>query len=621
MPTHTQPNEPEKPRQKELELLANVTEHLTAGRDSDTFLDSILEGATEVLDAQRGSILVVDAPHDYLSMRAARGIPEDIQSRVRVHPGKGLAGKVALTGEPIFIQDIQTQDNRENGEDRSGYKDRSAILLPLKISGRVLGVINFNNKRTESFNEEDFRIAQVIANQVALALHQDELLRERLEKERAQKDLSTLTEDYAKLSGRLSALQLVTYVTDHLVSDPDLQNVLEMIVEQSTRLLDAQRASIMLFEENSQVMKIRAAKGVPEEIMEKARVQPGQGIAGQVVETGEALLIRDIDEFLSGKTDTDANNSSYQTKSALCIPLGVRRSIFGALNLNDKKGNQSFTEEDLLLGQLIANQASIAVHNAKLTGSFLENQKIRQALDIAKTIQQQFLPNQAPQMKNIDLAGRSIACDAIGGDYFDYFPTNDSQVGIVIGDVSGHGIGAALVMATARAFLRALSGLSTNIGKIFFRVNNLLSEDTRDDSFMTLFLGTLDTDSGCLQYASAGHDAPLLFRKSAGTVEELMSTGLPMGMVEDIDYPTAEVSGLAPGDTLLFSTDGVWEARNKEKEAFGRPRLKQLLIDLSDHSSEDIVNRVHEHILEFCDGIPINDDFSLVVAKIQDNQA
>ncbi len=249
--------------------------------------------------------------------------------------------------------------------------------------------------------------------------------------------------------------------------------------------------------------------------------------------------------------------------------------------------------------------------------SLKEREQMKQSLELAKEIQQQLLPDSAPACPGFDLAGRSLYCDETGGDYFDFIKLKNSAhhgLGLAVGDVSGHGIGAALVMATARAILRSLTDhYADQLKDLYDNLNLHLCRDTADAYFMTLFYGILDPEERSLRWISAGH-APL-FHYHHDQVEEIYSSGIPLGIIENNLYESASVMQFTPGDILLIGTDGIWEARNIAGDMFGTQRVRELLIRHADEGAESIVGHIIEELTCFCGPAPRNDDITLMVVK------
>ncbi|MDP6637513.1 MAG: SpoIIE family protein phosphatase [Phycisphaerae bacterium] len=248
-----------------------------------------------------------------------------------------------------------------------------------------------------------------------------------------------------------------------------------------------------------------------------------------------------------------------------------------------------------------------------------EREKMKQSLEMAMEIQQHLLPQGSPLVDGFDIAGRSIYCDETGGDYYDFIELAElgsGRLGIALGDVSGHGIGAALLMAAARGVLRSHAARhGANLGELFETLNRHLVRDTGEGQFMTLFYAVLDAEKRSLVWTSGGHDPALWLQDADGDIEELPNTGIPLGILQDTAYEQAGPIELASGDIVLVGTDGIWEARNTDGEMFGKDRLRKLLSDSSETSASEIHDTIVEAVRNFRQARPQEDDVTLVVIK------
>lgn len=245
-----------------------------------------------------------------------------------------------------------------------------------------------------------------------------------------------------------------------------------------------------------------------------------------------------------------------------------------------------------------------------------EREKMRRSLALAMEIQQHLLPQEQPKLDGFDIAGKSIYCDETGGDYYDFIDLEPGKLGITIGDVSGHGIGAALLMASARGLLRSHAKQhGTDLGGLFQELNIHLVRDTGDARFMTLFYGVLDAENCSLVNISAGHDPAMWFKRDEGKIEELANNGMALGVIEEASYASGEIAMLQSGDIIAIGTDGIWETHNESGEMFSRQRLRNVLSDNSEKSAESICNAIVEAVQNFRNTEPQEDDITLVVIK------
>ena len=245
-----------------------------------------------------------------------------------------------------------------------------------------------------------------------------------------------------------------------------------------------------------------------------------------------------------------------------------------------------------------------------------EREKIKASLELARSIQSNLLPKTNPQISNFDIAGSCKYCDETGGDYYDFITYNPDhkKMGIVLGDVSGHGIGAALLMATARSILRSTSYYhQEDLNKILFELNNQLKNDTGEDKFMTLFYGILDNNNKTLKWTSGGHDPAIMYHKKINVFEELPNTGMAIGLLDNVTFETLGPVNLEQNDIIVIGTDGIWESQNSSGEFFGKKRLREIIENNSDRTALEICNLVIQKTIEFCD--KQTDDITLIVVK------
>ncbi len=234
----------------------------------------------------------------------------------------------------------------------------------------------------------------------------------------------------------------------------------------------------------------------------------------------------------------------------------------------------------------------------------------------AREIQERLFPKSAPNLSGFDIAGMSVPAEAAGGDYFDFIPMLDNRVGVVVADVSGHGIGPALLMAETRAYLRILARNRRNIGEILTRANMMLAEDLSPEQFITLLLACIDTKKKTLIYANGGHPAGCLVGANGEVRAQLKRTGVPLGMNSKTTYlPAAEIK-LLSGDTLLIFTDGVEETMTPNGEFFERERVVQHLVQNRHLPAREIVASLYAQVRAFAQGEPQSDDFTAIVVKV-----
>jgi sigma-B regulation protein RsbU (phosphoserine phosphatase) len=301
----------------------------------------------------------------------------------------------------------------------------------------------------------------------------------------------------------------------------------------------------------------------------------------------------------------------------MSVPIVFENSLRGMLVVGDKESRRGvgpFLAGDRRTLGLFANQAAIALENARLHLRALEQERLEREMHLAAEIQRQILPKGAPQLPGYQLAGWNRPAREVGGDYYDMFPTRGGRMGLVVGDVSGKGIPAALMVSTLHSALRLLLD-QTGIGPpLLEKLNRHILESSMPNKFITMFLAELDPETGALLYVNAGHNPGLLLR-SNGRVEELGSGGVPLGLLPGSRYQAREVT-VDPGDLLCLYSDGITEAESPEEEEHGTERLCEVLRAHRDAPAiQGVLDAIRESVEGFTRGRPQGDDQTLLVVR------
>jgi serine phosphatase RsbU (regulator of sigma subunit) len=242
-------------------------------------------------------------------------------------------------------------------------------------------------------------------------------------------------------------------------------------------------------------------------------------------------------------------------------------------------------------------------------------ERIEHDLSIARSIQMGLLPEEMPKVDGYDIAGWNQPADETGGDYFDWQQLSDGRLAISLADVSGHGIGPALVTAACRAYARATLTSNEGLGEELGRINKLLVEDLPPDRFVTFVVGVLDPEKGRVDLLSAGHAPLLLYRAAEDRIESFDAHGIPFGLMDGIPYGPPQSIDLAPGDTLVLVTDGFIEWANAEEEEFGEDRVGEIVRSSRELSAADVIDKLHREVVEFAGAVEQQDDLTAVIIK------
>lgn len=271
----------------------------------------------------------------------------------------------------------------------------------------------------------------------------------------------------------------------------------------------------------------------------------------------------------------------------------------------------------LVHGNTLRDDRGNVIGNMAFVTDMTEHKK---ALELAGEVQKSLLPQKKPIVKGLDIVGKNVSCDEIGGDYFDFIWRSDSKKGpfsIVVGDISGHGVDSALLMTTARAFLRMRASQPGTISEIITAMNSHLSRDILETGrFMTLFYMTIDPEKSRIYWVRAGHDPAIIYDPASDEFEELRGSGVALGVSEAFDYEENYRSGLTNGQIIAIGTDGIWEAANGEGEMFGKARFRNIIRENANAAAGDILNAVYRELNQYTRGQRSEDDITLVIIKI-----
>jgi phosphoserine phosphatase RsbU/P len=244
----------------------------------------------------------------------------------------------------------------------------------------------------------------------------------------------------------------------------------------------------------------------------------------------------------------------------------------------------------------------------------------KKALALAGEVQKSLLPQSKPNVQGLDIAGRMVSCDEIGGDYFDFLwrrEQPDGPFSVVVGDITGHGVDSALLMTSARAFLRMRASQPGTMSEIITAMNRHLTRDVLETGrFMTLFYLTVDPKKDRIDWVRAGHDPAILYDPQQDTFVELKGSGMALGVNAGFEYTENHRAGLSNGQVIAIGTDGIWEAFNKKGAMFGKKRFKDIIRQNAGAGADEILNAVYNEISQFTQGQKTEDDITLVVVKV-----
>ncbi len=381
-----------------------------------------------------------------------------------------------------------------------------------------------------------------------------------------------------------------------------LAELFEVIMDLSVEAVGAARGVLMTVEGDH--LQVRAARG--------GGFQISSTVRDRVLKEKASLLVRDAQ--LDHAFREHLSIVEHKVRSMIAVPLQTNDRVIGLIYLDTSSMVRAFSREDLNLLTVMANVAAIRIENARLAEVEQAERLLAKELDQAASIQRKLLPTAAPRLPGLDIAGYNASCHTVGGDYYDFIEFPDGRVAILVGDVAGKGMPAALMMSSLQARVQVLFEDPDNLAKKVARLNRVVSANCPDNRFITFFICILDPKNGEIVYCNAGHNPPLLVRRN-GDVEPLTKGGLILGILGNAPY-VEDTCRMDPGDLVVLFSDGVTEAFHPDtQDEFGEDRLVEVMKACHHYSSEQIIAETNRAVAQWTAGSPPSDDITLVVAR------
>jgi len=410
-----------------------------------------------------------------------------------------------------------------------------------------------------------------------------------------------------------ASLGQILEIARRMGSERELDPLLALILDEAAKLLNAERASLFLYDAASEELYSKIAQ--KSEIGE-IRFPATAGIAGFIAQNKACVNIPDAYRDPRFNPEPD-KKTGFRTRSILgCPMLDLEGNLVGVLEVLNKRGGP-FTLSDEYLVAVLGSQAGVALDRARLQDEYRAKIEIERELNVARRIQKALLPKNIPPTPGFEIAGWSEPADQTGGDIFDLFATPSGEVGFLLGDATGHGIGPALMISETRAAIRAVASDCSDLARILSVANDLLVSDTADGRFVTLLAGLIDASARRVRYSSAGQGPTFLLRREGKRVDTLEPTGLPLGIMTGQQWPEVELQ-MEPDDLLLVVSDGILECVNSLNEMIGADRFVSEVRKHHEKTASEIVAAIAQLSEDFADGTPFRDDRTAIVIKRTD---
>lgn len=414
----------------------------------------------------------------------------------------------------------------------------------------------------------------------------------------------------------IDKLRMLLDITKKISRSLDLQEVLHLVMDTLDSLIPYDAAGIFLVEcvakdsvsasEEPCTFKAEAVRGYDVEELYDLHLKLGEGFLGSVALTGTPIISNDV------RRDPVYVNARDRTRSEMVAPIISNDEVIGCFDLESDQLN-AYSNDDLEVLMLLASQVAIIIEKVMLHEQLIEKKRLQGQLEVARQVQLELLPPEDPALPGYDISAYNFPTEEVSGDYYDWVRIYDDQIGIVIADVSGKGVPAAILMAFLRASLRAAShiGYATHISMA--KVNYLLWESIERNQFVTAIYGILDASNRTLSYSNAGHNPPLLI-KAGGEARFIDRGEQPLGMFRETRYHETHLL-LEPGDVLVLYTDGLTEAQSPSGEEFGRDRLVEAVKLSMDKPAREMIATMQMVVLEWTASAGANDDVTFFIIK------
>ncbi len=563
----------------DLRALYETSQLLSASLDLEFVLSNLLLTAMSKLLVTRGSALVFDPVMDAYKIAASKGISD--LKKGEYFSVSGVNMKELMSGDDV------PAELAAHG---------IALVFPVAFGHREIGLIGLGPKFTKQpFGDQELEFMLSLVNMSSSAVH-NSLMVEELKQANRDLDgkvqqLNTLFDLSQEFNSTVDRDQLVKLLTFALMG--------QMLVQKHVFLLRTEDGAEADTVEGTDIHVV-TAKGVKRSVF-------SEPVIASLCALQELLLIDDEEVPKEWQTLKEAG-------IALVLPIKQKGETCAMLCLGKKMTGQGYQPDEIEFLYALGNLAFVSLQNSYLVDQQLEKKRLEEEMRLAREIQERLQPSEIPELASLQTASMAIPSRHVAGDYFDAIMLGEGKLLFAIGDVTGKGMPASLLMSNLQACLRVLVPMDVSLEEAAAHINRVISENTGSDKFITYVHGIYDEETRIFEYVNAGHNPPTLVRAN-GDIELLETGGLLLGVMADAVYERGSVK-LETGDVLFLFTDGVTEAMSPEEEEYGEERLEKLLQETRHLTASEILNAVREDIRVFTEDVPVlSDDITMIVIK------
>ncbi|MGH9467577.1 MAG: SpoIIE family protein phosphatase [Terriglobales bacterium] len=563
-------------------FMLEVSDLVTGTLDLDQVLHRVAELVRRVVHYDIFAILLASERTNELRIRFSVGHLPEVVEKVRVRFGQGITGRAAELRQPLLINDV----SRHPDYIPVLQDIRSELAVPILWKNRCIGVIDIQAPERDAFNDAHLRAIVLVASRIANAIENAKLYRNAVQREKT--------------------LSLLNDISREMTSILSLDDLLKRTAAMVQRVIDYQLFSVLMVNAEGDKLEHRLSVKMGENIQIRKDIPLGQGITGAAMESRRAVVVKDVRE------DPRYIQVNPDARSELAVPLVHQDQVLGVLDLeHNRKGY--YTERHARTMSTLAAQMAIAMANARLYEKVSRaERKMERDLHMAQEIQEHLLPARKPELEHLRIAARTVPARQLGGDLYDFIPYRGQRTAIAVGDVSGKGTGAALYGAVVTGIMRTQALRHPRPAELLTALNQALLERKVESQFMTLIYALWSEKSRTLRVANSGLPYPV--HVTARGCSIVPAAGIPLGMLEDSRYEECTLH-LAPGEMVVFVSDGITEFMNPKGEEYGRVRLEALLRKHQSEPPEAVLAAIFADSERFGAGLPAADDRTVVVLR------
>jgi sigma-B regulation protein RsbU (phosphoserine phosphatase) len=504
--------------------------------------------------------------------------------RLHIPMGRGVVGQVALTRQPVLLNDVTTAEYYVE----VNPEVRSELAVPLIAKNRLIGVLDIESEQAGYFRPEHLRLLTLTASRIAQAIENARL--------------------YARLSRQAQILTVLNEIAAELTSILELDPLLERVGQLLRRLIDFQMFSILLLDEKGETLITRYAWRFGHAHAPQRSIPITTGLVGVAVREWRMVNVPDVSE------DPRYLETNPETRSELIVPLFHKGRIIGVLDLEHTRVGFFNEEHERVLTNLAA-QVAIAIENARLYEAVRRQEaQLERDIAMAREVQLRLLPAAAPEMANAEMAVRFLPARTIGGDLYDFVDYGTGRMAIVLGDVSGKAAPAALFAALVSGIMHSAAQQRPEPAAMLALLNDALQERILESQYVTMLFAVWNDESRTLLVANSGAVQPVLCRSCESA--PVRAEGFPLGMFPNVIYDELTVAA-EPGDVIVFISDGILDAENAEGDMYGQERLASILCSRREHPAQEIADAVLADVSRFQGEQERFDDETIIVLKVR----